>query len=137
MSEPASSGVAGYALFKWGVAIGLPAATVAVIVMVLTRPKDTREWVCALASTFAASIYGGAFAIRYFNLQSWVLEPDSTMALGGVYAVCGLPAWVLVRAGFAWFEKRRNKDLGELATDAKATLDIMQGKTNASTNPNP
>jgi hypothetical protein len=77
MSEPTSSSVAGYALFKWGVAIGLPAAIVAVIVMVMTRPKDTREWVCALISTTASSIYGGAFVIHHYNLQSWALEHDA------------------------------------------------------------
>jgi hypothetical protein len=70
-------------------------------------------------------------------LQSWALEHDAAESLGGIYLVCGLPAWVLVRAAFAWFEKRRNKDLAELAADAKATLDIVQGETNASTHPNP
>jgi hypothetical protein len=119
MTEPTSSSAAGLAVWKIGIAYGVPAALAAVIVMVLTRPRDTREWILALTTTLSGSIYGGAFAIRYFGWQSWLADPNSAMVLGGVYLVCGLPGWVLVRAAFAWIEKRRHKDLGELYQDAK------------------
>ena len=37
-------------------------------------------------------------------------------------ALVGLPAWWLVRASVRWFDRRRDKDIGELAADAAAAV---------------
>ncbi len=123
MSEPlSSSGAAGFAAYKLAMAYGVPACLAAVLVMLIAHPKGKREWAAALISTVSGSIYGGAFAIRYFGLQTWTEEVDSAVMLGGVYFVCGLPAWVLIRAGSAWVEKRKSKDLQELVKDAEQAV---------------
>lgn len=126
MSEPvSSSGAAGFAAYKLAMAYGVPACLAAVLVMLIAQPKSKREWAAALISTVSGSIYGGAFAIRYFGLHTWSEEVDSAVMLGGVYLVCGLPAWVIVRASFAWAEKRKAKDLQELIKDAaQAVKDV-------------
>ena len=94
----------------------------------LTQPRSPREWTVALLATTASSIYGGAFAARYFGWHIWAAEENGFMLLGGLYLICGLPAWVLIRAAFAWSEKRKGKDLHELAKDAaQAVKDVKNG----------
>lgn len=123
MSEPvSSSGAAGFAAYKLAIAYGLPAVLAAVLVMLLTHPKTRSEWAASLLSTVSASIYGGEVAVQYFGLQAWLEHEHGALLVGGIYLLCGLPAWVLVRAFYAWTEKRRNKDLQELAKDVAAAI---------------
>jgi hypothetical protein len=125
MSEPTSSGAAagGYLLYKLAIAFGLPAGLVAVVVMLWIQPKSKREWAMALICTIVSSVGGGAMAVEYLQLQHLALGgPVGLMALGGLIFACGLPGWVIVRAGFAWADKRKDHDLGELARDAKEIL---------------
>lgn len=122
MAEPSSSGVAGFAAYKLAVAIGLPAGIATVVVMLWVQPKSPREWALALICTVAGSLYGGAFAVRHFNLQEWGTTFEGELALGGLRLLCGLPAWVVVRAAFLWIEKRKGKDIAELVTEAKESL---------------
>ena len=122
MAEPTSSGAAGFAAYKLALAYGVPAGLAGVLVMLLTHPKTRREWVASLLSTISASIYGGAVAIQYFGLQAWLDNERGALLVGGIYLLCGLPAWVVVRAFYAWTEKRRNKDLQELARDVAAAI---------------
>jgi hypothetical protein len=39
------------------------------------------------------------------------------MALGGIYFVCGLPGWSIVRWAFNFLNKRKDKDLAEIAAE--------------------
>ena len=120
MAEPTSStGVAGYALWKVAIALGIPAGLVSIVVMLWIQPKSPREWAMALICTVVSSISGGSYVIQKLELQDWVFTHTGLMALGGVIFACGLPGWVLVRALFAWFDKRKGKDLQELASDVK------------------
>lgn len=118
MAEPTSSTAGGFALYKLAVAFGLPAGIAAVVVMLWVQPKSPREWALALICTVAGSLYGGAFAVRHFGLQSWGDTFEGELALGGLRLLCGLPAWVIVRAAFLWAEKRKGKDIIELLQDA-------------------
>ena len=122
MAEPSSSGAAGYAAYKLAMALGLPAGIAAVVVMLWVQPKSPREWAMALICTVAGSLYGGAFAVRYFALQGWSDTFDGELALGGLRLLCGLPAWVIVRAAFLWAEKRKGKDIVELISEGKDIL---------------
>lgn len=126
MPEPttttaASIGAGGYAAYKLAVAIGLPAGLVAILVMLWVQPKSSQEWGMALISTVVASVCGGAWAIRHFGLQHLASSGDivDLMAFGGIFFACGLPGWVIVRAAFAWADKRRGHALDELVRDAK------------------
>lgn len=131
MSEPVSSSGAGFAVYKLAIAHGVPATLAGVLVMLLTHPKTRREWAACIISTVCASIYGGAVAVQYFGLQAWLEHERGALLVGGIYQLCGLPAWVIVRAFFAWVEKRRNKDLQELAKDVataiKEAKDVANG----------
>lgn len=37
--------------------------------------------------------------------------------LGGIYFVCGLPGWSIVRWAFNFLNKRKDKDLAEIAAE--------------------
>ncbi len=104
------------ALYKLG-AFGFVAVLAAVVVMAMTLPKTVREFVVAMISTTVSSICGGAFVVRWLGIGDWANDDVGLIAIGGLIFVCGLPAWVLVRAWFKWAEKRRDKDLGEIAQD--------------------
>lgn len=41
--------------------------------------------------------------------------------------VCGLPAWVLVRAWFKWAEARKDNDLGQLMQDVANLRKDLKG----------
>ena len=130
MSEPGPlTAFGGIALYKLG-AFGFVAVLAAIVVMAMTLPKTAREFVVAMISTTVSSICGGAFVVRWFDLGAWVNDDFGLMAIGGLIFICGLPAWVLVRAGFKWAEKRKDKDLAELATDLQ---DLKKSITNSIT----
>ena len=118
MSEPVSASAAG----GWAIAKAIPIlgpVLATIIVMCLATPKSKKELLAALTSTVAMSLFGGSMVVEYFHLEF------GTMATTGVAFVCGLPAWLFVRALFASMEKNKTKDLSELAkTIAQEVEDI-------------
>lgn len=126
LTEPASSTAGGVVLWKLaGGAAGFAAGgagLAAVIVMLMTPPRSPREWAAGLISTVLGSICGGAAVVQHFGLQAWLGSYVGLVALMGLAFACGLPAWAVVRWGFTWMEKRRDKDLGEVISDAKGML---------------
>lgn len=127
MPEPTSSGVAGAAVaYK---ALGGPAlaaasgATLAaVVVMLMTPPRDKREWTVGLISTVVSSIGGGAFTVEYFQLHHWAFSTVGLYAMGGLMFACGLPGWALVRWVFNFIEERRDASIDEVAKEVKELL---------------
>ena len=132
MSEPATSGAAGLVGWKaLGGAAGVAAAgagLAAVVVMLLTPPRSPREWAVGLISTVLGSISGGAFVIDYFGLQVWMYTATGLASTLGLVFACGLPAWAVVRWLFTWIERRKGKDLGEVANDLR---DAVKGRQQA------
>lgn len=123
MTEPASTtGAAGYAAYKLALAFGLPATLASIVVMLWVQPKSRREWAMALICTVVSSVCGGAMLVQYLGVQSWVESSAGLIAMGGLIFSSGLPGWVIVRAGFAWADRRRNKDLAEIASELRAQL---------------
>lgn len=116
MTEPASTAVGGIALYKLLSILG-GATFAAVVVMIMTKPKSTPEWAVALISTVVSSLCGGAFVVRWLDIGAWVQDDIGLIALIGVAFVCGLPAWVIVRAWFAWSEARKGVGLPDLAKE--------------------
>ncbi|CAJ0701512.1 hypothetical protein LMG19089_02858 [Ralstonia edaphis] len=88
-----------------------------IVVMVMTLPKNRGEWAVALISTVVASLCGGAAAIQYFGLATWMTSTNGAMALGGIYFSCGLPGWTIVRWVFNFLNKRKDKDIAEIAAE--------------------
>ena len=116
MIEPASNAVGGIALYKLG-AFGGFAFLAAILVMAMTLPKTVREFVVAMTSTVVSSVCGGAFLVRWLDIGNWVQDDIGMLAICGLIFVCGLPAWVIVRAWFAWSEARKNTALPEMVKE--------------------
>jgi len=117
MTEPTTTAAGGIALYKLGVFAAIGTALVSVVVMAMTMPQSVREFVVALISTLVSSICGGAFVVRWLDIGHWALDDVGMVAIAGVIFVCGLPAWILVRALFAWTESRKNAALPELVKE--------------------
>ncbi len=127
MPEPTSSGVAGaaaaYKAFGGTAAAVASGATLAaVVVMLMTPPRDKREWAVGLISTVVSSIGGGAMTVEYLQLHHWAFSTVGLCALGGLMFACGLPGWALVRWVFNFIGKRRNASIDEVARDVKEML---------------
>lgn len=126
MSEPGPlTAAGGVALYKLG-AFGFVAALAAVVVMAMTLPKTAREFVVALISTVVSSIGGGAFVIRWLEIGHWAQDDVGLIGLMGVVFVCGLPAWVLVRALFAWSESKKDRQITEIVDQAIERLNKVR-----------
>lgn len=118
MTEPASTAAGGFALSKLlGLALGVPLAVA--VVMIMTRPRSSREWAVALISTVVVSIGGGAAVIQYYGLHEWAGTFYGALALASLHFTCGLPAWVLVRAWFIYAEHRRDASLPDMVKEIR------------------
>jgi hypothetical protein len=122
MTEPASTAFGGIALYKLGLLGAVGAVLVTIVVMAMTLPKTAREFVVAIISTVVFSLCGGAFVIRWFELQHWVNDDIGLIALIAVVFVCGLPAWVLVRSWFVYAELRKHMSLPDMLRELKAVV---------------
>lgn len=108
------------------IAAGGGLAMGAIVVMSLTMPNRKIDFFAALISTVISSLCGGAYAVQYFDLLAGVLlAPTMThlyialAQVGGVFFLCGLPGWVLVRSVFVFTEARKTKGIDVLVGDAK------------------
>lgn len=117
MTEPASTAVGGIALYKLGILASFAATVGAFVVMLMTSPRTTREFIVAMICTIVSSICGGAAVVRWFDLTSWVQDGIGMVAIGGLIFACGLPAWVIVRAWFNWSEARKAVPLPEMVKE--------------------
>ncbi len=118
MTEPASTAAGGVALTKL-LFPGLGAVLVVVVVMAMTLPKTPREWVVALISTVAGSLFGGAALIQWLEITAWASTFDGQVALGVFHFAAGLPAWVLVRSWFAYAETNKGRSLPDLIREVR------------------
>ena len=88
-------------------------------------------------------VWLGAFAASAAVLSWWPSLFDSAKTVAGLYGgdpatgflfiaaplmvAAGLPAWWVLGACVRWFDKRRGKDIGELAADAAAVVKDVRG----------
>jgi hypothetical protein len=127
MPEPTSSSIAG-GVFAWKASGGLAAVgaigagLAAIVVMCMTPPRSSREWVVGIISTVMGSIAGGATIIQHFNLTSWLDTTVGLVAVLGLVFASGLPAWALVRWTFNYIIARNNQDIGQVFDDAKSRV---------------
>ncbi|MDF3837163.1 hypothetical protein P3W85_30030 [Cupriavidus basilensis] len=138
MSEPisggAAAGAAGTAIAKYfGLQLGAGAVAAALGFLVLW-PKTAREGFARLVSSIMSSIvFGPALVAFVYSRYPDVFASARTLAVaagvnpefGMLYAgapllvIAGLPAWWVLGAILRWFDKRRDKDIGELAEDVR------------------
>ena len=122
MTEPASTAFGGIALYKLGLLGAFAAVLVTIVVMAMTLPKTAREFAVAMICTVVASLGGGAFLIRWFDLQHWANDDIGLVALAAVIFICGLPAWVLVRGWFVYAELSKHMSLPDMIRELKAVV---------------
>lgn len=137
MSEPASSAAGGVILGKaigGLLAIGIVASALGFLVML---PKTPKEAITRILATMAGSALGGpvlcvALYSKWPELFTAAtklagdigIEPWAGifMVAAPVCAMAGLPAWWILGAAVLWLDRRKGKDLGELAADARADV---------------
>lgn len=121
MTEPTTTGAAGVYLLKvYG--LKLMAGTLAAALMfAVLWPRTAREGVSRIACTLAGSMLGGEplLAIVRTSLAWW---PEGQEAAMLVYVGAGLPAWWVLGAIARWLDKRRDRDIAELAADARRDI---------------
>ena len=122
MTEPASTAFGGIALYKLGILGAFTAVLATIVVMAMTLPKTAREFAVAMICTVVASLGGGAFLIRWLDLQHWANDDIGLVALAAVIFVCGLPAWVLVRGWFVYAELSKHMSLPDMIRELKAVV---------------
>ncbi len=147
MPEPSSSSAAG-GLAAWkigGAILGIGVVASALDFMVLL-PKTPREaalrtlatmcgsalfgpvLVAALYSRWPELFGAGVKLAQQAGLEAWV----GLFVVGApILAVAGLPFWWILGAAVLWFDRRKGKDLGQLAADARhdVTNSVMGGKS--------
>ncbi len=122
MTEPASTAFGGIALYKLGILGAGAAVLVTIVVMAMTLPKTAREFVVAMICTVVSSIGGGAVVIRWLEVQHWMGDDIGLIALAAIIFVCGLPAWVTVRAWFVYAELSKHMSLPDMLRELKAVV---------------
>jgi len=109
-----AAGGAGVAVGKMAGFAGAGFTMAAVIVMAMTAPPSRKELLVALISTLAFSFGGGGAFVMYMGLQAWANDYFGLLGILGICFVCGLPGWLIVRAGFISAERMKDKDIGEI-----------------------
>lgn len=123
MTEPASTTAGGFILYKLALGMVVVAVVLAtIVVMAMTLPRTVKEFVVAMISTVMCSLSGGAFVVMKLGLIDWANDYVGLVALAGIVFACGLPAWVLVRAAFAYSENRKDMSLPDMIREVKAAV---------------
>jgi hypothetical protein len=133
---------AGGALIKiFGVPV-LAGAAATSLAFLFMWPKTLREAFARLLCTIAMSGIAGPFVV--IAIHSWwpgLFESAKSVAslygadpaLGMLFVaapllvMAGLPAWWVIGGAVRWFDKRKDKDIGELAHDAAEIVKDVRG----------
>ena len=89
---------------------------IAALSISMAPPKSRREVFCAVLSFMAFAVCGSYAAIARFNL----VLPDGFpghIFMFALASICGAPGWLLVRAWFAFVEREKDKQFGEILKD--------------------
>lgn len=116
MAEPVSTTGTAAFLKIYGIVIVmlLSVAMIATVVMMTRMPKNPQEWAVGIICTVVSSIAGGSFVIMYLKLHQWVNDIWGVLALGGLFFICGLPGWFLVRLTANFMHHHESKNIIEL-----------------------
>ena len=105
-------------------------------------PKNKKEaFTRFFVSTLSSILFGPALVVAvrswwptlFDNAKDVALLYDSDPALGFLFiaaplmVAAGLPAWWVLGATVRWLDKRKDKDIGEIARDAAAVVKDVRG----------
>jgi hypothetical protein len=116
-------GEAGFAFFKlYGLKVGLGMIGAALLYVVLPPVKkdgtfDRHEFVLRLACAGVFSTVFGDLAVD--TLMHYLPGIPFASHKGAIYLLIGAPGWWISRAAALWFQKRQDKDIGEIVREAK------------------
>lgn len=136
------SSAAGGALIKiFGVPV-LAGAAATAFVFLFMWPKTLHEAFVRMTCTIATSGIFGPFAVMVVH-SWWPSLFDSAKAVsilygadpslgvlfvaGPVMVVAGLPAWWIIGGVLRWFDRRKEKDIGEIVHDAVEVVKEAKG----------
>lgn len=140
MAEPASTSAAG-GLAAWKLAGSILGIGVVVSAMgfLVLLPRTPREAIGRILATMLGSalfgpvlvaavyakwpeVFGaGVHLAAAVGLESWV----GLLVVGApLLALGGLPVWWILGALVRWFERRKDKDIVELAADARKAVTL-------------
>jgi len=145
MPEPTTgAAAAGGALLKYfGLQVAAAGAVAAALGFLVLWPKSRREGFARLVVTIMCSMVVGPVLVTalhakmpdLFASAKTVAEMsglDPAMGLmfvtSPLLVAAGLPGWWVVGGIVRWFEKRRDKDAGEMMQDAADTARSVLGK---------
>lgn len=120
MTEPVSTTIGGFSLaalikqFGMAIMIILCVAMVSAVVFMTRMPRSPQEWAVGLICTIVSSLAGGSFVIMKWSLHSWATDIYGVMAIGGVYFICGLPGWAVVRWITTYISESEGKNIVEV-----------------------
>lgn len=107
-------------------AAGGGAVVASAVVMAATMPRRKTDFFLCIISTVISSLSIGSYVVIHFDLIGDLLAVATVeqaymilAQIGGIFFVCGLPGWTIVRAFFLWSEKHRKSTLPEILEDAK------------------
>lgn len=138
MTEPTSTSAAGgIALWKLGAAIlgiGIVTSALGFLVLMPRTPKEAA--VRVVATMIGSALFGPLIVFGAYTQMPWIfagataiaaaigMEPwiGTLAASAPLLAMGGLPCWWIIGAALLWLERRRGRDLGELAADARADI---------------
>lgn len=135
MTEPLSTGAGAAALKFFGAAVLASAAATALGFLFLW-PRTLREAFVRFACAIFCSLTFGP-ALAFAARAQWPGMFSSAQELGQLYGdpaagvliaaapflvAAALPAWWILGGFYRWFDKRRDKDLGEILQDGAAAI---------------
>lgn len=140
MAEPTT--VAGGVLIKiFGIPV-LASAIATTLGFLLLWPKTLREaglrFLCTLLTSFTLGpvlvvMVNSWWPALFDSARHIAVMYGADPALGFLFVaapvmvVAGMPAWLILGACVRWVDKRRDKDIGELAVDAAALVHDVRG----------
>lgn len=140
MSEPASSAAGGIALWKVLTSLFGLAVVASILGFLVAWPKTVKEAAVRAAATVLGSVLFGPFAAvaaylkwpglfgagieiaQRFGAGEWSLFIGALMVATPFICMAGLPFWWILGGVVLWLDKRRGKDIGEMAADARADV---------------
>ena len=106
-------------------------------------PRNTKEAAIRIGSTIIFSTFFGpalVIALRSAWPGLFIAARDAASLYGAdpaqgflfiaapLMVAAGLPAWWVVGAFVRWFDKRKDKDIGELVADARGVISKARGQ---------